>query len=96
VVRQCGAHVEHARSLIELGAVVRRAGRTPAARDHAGDLTPSERRVAELAAAGRMNRQIADELYVTVQAVEGHCGNAYRKVDICGRAELPAARLERS
>src|SRR4051812_26531487 len=41
-----------------------------AARDHAGDLTPSERRVAELAAARGMNRQIADGLYGTVEAVE--------------------------
>ena len=66
-------------------------GRPPAARDTAGDLTPSERRVADLAAAGRTNRQIADELFVTIKAVEWHLGNAYRKLDIRGRAGLGAA-----
>ena len=52
-------------------------------------LTPGERRVAELAAAGRSNRQIANTLFVTVKAVEWHLGNAYRKLDVRGRAELP-------
>jgi DNA-binding CsgD family transcriptional regulator len=51
-------------------------------------LTPGERRVAELAAAGRSNRQIANALFVTVKAVEWHLGNAYRKLDVRGRAEL--------
>ena len=124
----CGARLEHALSLTELGAAIRRAGRPgearrvlreaialadrlgadplaarareelklaggrpPAARNRAGELTPSERRVAELAAAGRTNRQIADELFVTVKAVEWHLGNAYRKLDIRGRPQLAAA-----
>jgi DNA-binding CsgD family transcriptional regulator len=52
-------------------------------------LTPGERRVAELAADGRSNRQIANTLFVTVKAVEWHLGNAYRKLDVRGRAELP-------
>ena len=34
-------------------------------------LTPSELRVARLAAGGRSNREIAGELYVTLKAVEG-------------------------
>ena len=54
-------------------------------------LTPGERRVAELAAAGRSNRQIANALFVTVKAVEWHLGNAYRKLAVRGRAELPHA-----
>jgi DNA-binding CsgD family transcriptional regulator len=54
-------------------------------------LTPGERRVAELAAAGRSNRQIANALFVTVKAVEWHLGNAYRKLEVRGRAELPHA-----
>ncbi|HWH94199.1 MAG TPA: AAA family ATPase [Baekduia sp.] len=74
----------------------RAGGRAPAAHDSAGDLTPSERRVAELAAVGRTNRQIADELFVTVKAVEWHLGNAYRKLDIRGRAQLAAALAGRS
>jgi DNA-binding CsgD family transcriptional regulator len=71
--------------------LVRAGGRAPARDGAAGDLTPSERRVAELAAAGRTNRQIADELFVTVKAVEWHLGNAYRKLDIRGRGELAQA-----
>jgi DNA-binding CsgD family transcriptional regulator len=58
----------------------------------AGGLTPSEHRVAELAAAGQTNRQIADELFLTVKSVEWHLGNTYRKLDIRSRGEL-AGRL---
>jgi len=54
-------------------------------------LTPGERRVAELAAAGQSNRQIANALFVTVKAVEWHLGNAYRKLGVGGRDGLPAA-----
>jgi DNA-binding CsgD family transcriptional regulator len=54
-------------------------------------LTPSERRVAELAARGRRNREIAEELFVTVKAVEFHLGNAYRKLRVSGRDDLSDA-----
>jgi DNA-binding NarL/FixJ family response regulator len=54
-------------------------------------LTPSERRVADLAAAGRTNRDIAQELYVTPKTVEVHLSNAYRKLDIGSRRELAGA-----
>jgi DNA-binding CsgD family transcriptional regulator len=54
-------------------------------------LTPGERRVAELAAAGRSNRQIANALFITVKAVEWHLGNTYRKLDVRGRSALPSA-----
>jgi DNA-binding CsgD family transcriptional regulator/tetratricopeptide (TPR) repeat protein len=53
-------------------------------------LTPSERRVANLAATGRSNRQIAQELFVTVKAVEWHLSNVYRKLGIRSRTRLPA------
>ena len=52
-------------------------------------LTESERRVAELAAAGRTNRQIAEELVVSVRTVESHLAAIYRKLGIERRAELP-------
>jgi DNA-binding CsgD family transcriptional regulator len=54
-------------------------------------LTGSELRIAHLAAAGRSNRQIAEELFVTIKAVEFHLGNTYRKLAIQGRRELAAA-----
>jgi DNA-binding CsgD family transcriptional regulator len=67
-------------------------GRARQAAGLAGGLTPSEHRVAELAAAGQTNRQIADTLFLTVKSVEWHLGNTYRKLDIRGRGEL-AGRL---
>jgi DNA-binding CsgD family transcriptional regulator len=54
-------------------------------------LTPSELRVARLAAEGRTNREVAQSLFVTPKAVEYHLANAYRKLQIAGRAELKAA-----
>ena len=57
----------------------------------AGSLTPSERRVAGFAALGRSNRGIAQELYVTPKTVEVHLSNAYRKLGISSRRQLPAA-----
>jgi DNA-binding NarL/FixJ family response regulator len=54
-------------------------------------LTPSERRVAELAAEGLSNREIAQSLYLTVKTVEGHLTHAYRKLDVHSRTELPNA-----
>ena len=54
-------------------------------------LTASERRVAALAAAGRSNREIAQELFVTVATVETHLRRVYRKLGVDGRPGLPAA-----
>lgn len=54
-------------------------------------LTPSERRVADLAAQGRRNREIAEELFVSVKAVEFHLGNCFRKLGISARSDLGRA-----
>jgi transposase len=51
-------------------------------------LTPAERRTAELAAAGHMNREIAKTLVVTLATVEYHLRNAYRKLGIASRKKL--------
>ena len=51
-------------------------------------LTVSERRVAELAASGMSNREIAQQLFVTVKAVEWHLSNVYRKLGIRSRTRL--------
>ena len=53
-------------------------------------LTPSELRVAQLAAAGKSNRQIAQTLFVTLKTVEMHLAGSYRKLGISSRSELPA------
>jgi DNA-binding CsgD family transcriptional regulator len=57
-------------------------------------LTAAERRVADLAAAGQTNKQIAQELFVTPKTVEVHLSNTYRKLDISGRRELAGALEE--
>jgi DNA-binding CsgD family transcriptional regulator len=54
-------------------------------------LTASERRVAELAARGMPNREIAETLFVTRKTVETHLGHAYAKLDIQTRAQLTDA-----
>jgi DNA-binding CsgD family transcriptional regulator/tetratricopeptide (TPR) repeat protein len=54
-------------------------------------LTPSERRIAELAATGQSNREIAQALFVTPKTVEYHLRNTYRKLDIQNRQELAEA-----
>jgi DNA-binding CsgD family transcriptional regulator len=57
-----------------------------------GELTPSERRVAELAASGRSNKQIAHELHITVHTVEAHLSHGYAKLGVHSRGQL-AGRL---
>lgn len=51
-------------------------------------LTAAERRVAALAAEGLTNRQIAEQLLVSVKAVEWHLSNVYRKLEIRSRKAL--------
>ena len=56
-----------------------------------GALTASERRVADLAAEGQTNKDIAQALYVTPKTVEVHLSNSYRKLGIRSRRELAEA-----
>ena len=58
-------------------------------------LTPSELRVAQLAAAGQTNRQIAQALFITQRTVETHLTSTYGKLGITSRPELPAALASR-
>jgi DNA-binding CsgD family transcriptional regulator len=51
-------------------------------------LTAAQHQVARLAAAGRTNRQIAEELFVTIKTVETHLAAVYRKLGIATRDEL--------
>jgi DNA-binding CsgD family transcriptional regulator len=89
LARRCGAMRAARRARDELqatGLTVRRY--TPIGVE---SLTPSERRVAELAASGMTNRQIAQSLFVTVKTVEAHLSAAYDKLDIGSRRELSGA-----
>ena len=54
----------------------------------AGELTATERRVVELAANGRSNKEIAHALFVTINTVEGHLSHAYVKLGVRSRAQL--------
>ena len=54
-------------------------------------LTPGERRIAQLAADGLSNRDIAQNLFITTRTVEGHLTHAYQKLAITSREQLPAA-----
>ena len=56
-----------------------------------GALTASEHRAAAMAAGGQTNREIAQALFVTPKTVEVHLSNAYRKLGIRSRRELPSA-----
>jgi DNA-binding CsgD family transcriptional regulator len=123
------APIEHARTLTELGAALRRSNQRKQAREHlraaldlthaAGALslaqrahseltatgarprlplrtgvdalTPSERRISQMAADGQTNMNIAQDLFVTTKTVEMHLTSAYRKLDIASRAELAHA-----
>ena len=51
-------------------------------------LSPSEQRVAELAASGKTNRDVAAELFISPKTVESNLARIYRKLGIHSRAEL--------
>ena len=55
-----------------------------------GELTPSEQRVAELAASGMKNRDVANALFISPKTVEANLARVYRKLGIASRAELGA------
>ncbi|MGW3044735.1 AAA family ATPase [Kitasatospora sp. NPDC001159] len=88
----CGAALVADRALEEL----RAAGDRPRTRTFqgVGALTPTERRVADLAAKGMTNREIAQHLFVGLRTVEVHLTHAYGKLGIDGRPGLAAALSE--
>ncbi len=59
-------------------------------------LTASELRVARLAAAGRTNREIAQELFITTKTASAHLSRAYRKLDVTRRSQLPEALVSKT
>jgi class 3 adenylate cyclase/DNA-binding CsgD family transcriptional regulator len=128
VLEGSSAKLERARTVVELGAALRRANERAEAREllrrgldravrggsqplidqaqaelaatgarprklvltGAESLTPSERRVAEMAAENMTNKDIAQALFVTTKTVEVHLSNVYRKLGIGSRAQLGA------
>jgi class 3 adenylate cyclase/DNA-binding CsgD family transcriptional regulator len=121
--------LEHARTLVELGAALRRGNKRQESRDFLRQglelahklgataleeraqtelaatgarprrlmltgiesLTPSERRVAEMAADNMTNKDIAQALFVTPKTVEVHLSSVYRKLEISSRSQLGTA-----
>jgi DNA-binding CsgD family transcriptional regulator len=97
LARACGAAPLAARARDELMATGARPRRARFAGAEA--LTPSELRVAELAASGLTNREIAQSLFVTAKTVGTHLGHIYAKLGLRGaeaREQLGAALRERA
>jgi DNA-binding CsgD family transcriptional regulator len=94
IAAKCGARAVERRANAELAAV----GVRPRTIDESGaeSLTPSERRVVDLAAAGGTNREIAQQLFVTEKTVETHLGRAFRKLNVSSRRQLPEVLADAS
>jgi DNA-binding NarL/FixJ family response regulator len=85
----CGATALARRALEEALAAGARPRRV--ARRGVDSLTPAELRVAQRAAEGSTNREIAEDLFVTTKTVEMHLANAYGKLGIRSRTQLAEA-----
>ena len=84
-----GARAFAERAETELGATgERRQMRTPAAHEI---LTPHELRIAQMAAEGGTNAEIAAQLYVSRRTVEYHLHKIFRKLGLTSRAQLASA-----
>jgi DNA-binding CsgD family transcriptional regulator len=84
IFRQTGAPAWAQRAEADLNRLGGRAARTDA-------LTPTEAQVAELAAAGLSNQEIADQAFLSVKTVEANLTRVYRKLAIRSRAALAHA-----
>ena len=74
------------RELVATGLRPRRA-----ALEGAAALTPRERQICELARAGKTNRAIANELFLSVKTVETHLAASFRKLGVRSRSRLAGA-----
>jgi DNA-binding NarL/FixJ family response regulator len=75
------------RELRRLGHRVVRAG----SGDADGALTGREREIAVLIAAGRTNREVAEQLVLSPRTIEAHLRNIYGKLGVRSRVELARA-----
>jgi DNA-binding CsgD family transcriptional regulator len=64
-------------------------------RTAAGELTPTEARIADLVAAGRTNKEVGAELFLSVKTIESNLSRVYEKLGVRSRSEL-VARLAAS
>ena len=85
----CGAGWHASQALTELRRAGGRGHRIPP-----DQLSPQEKAVARLAQAGRTNRQISRELYLSVNTVETHLAHVYRKLGIQRRSQLSGQDLD--
>ena len=67
------------------------ASRTPFGNESVVQLSPREHEIAELACAGLSNREVADQLVLSIRTVETHLLRVYRKLGVRSRSELVAA-----
>lgn len=95
VLRQAGEAREASAAERRTGMLVDRTENpeTPAlqATEARARLTPAERETAVLAAAGRSNKDIAEELYLSPRTVENRLQRVYEKLGIAGRTEVADA-----
>lgn len=92
LAEDCGAAPLRDRARAELVAAGARPRRTSlSGRD---SLTPRELEITTLAAQGQSNAEIAETLFLTVRTVESHLSNAYRKLEVSSRTQLPQAMGE--
>lgn len=83
IAEECGADWHAHRARVEW----RRAGGRTRARKP-DELSPQEASVAQLAQAGRTNREIAQQLHLSIKTVETHLGHIYQKLGIRSRWQL--------
>ena len=76
-----------------LSSTAARAPTTPALQtvETRGRLTPAERRPPSWPPPGLSNKEIAEQLYLSVRTVEGRLQRSYEKLGVSSRAELAAA-----
>jgi DNA-binding CsgD family transcriptional regulator len=90
VYRRLGASWDHSRaaSLARRGDIRLPALHRTGPKGYGGVLSPKERQVAQLAALGRTNREIAAELFLSPNTVEKHVASVLRKLRARNRTEL--------
>jgi DNA-binding CsgD family transcriptional regulator len=87
LAERCGAGWHAAQARVLWRRAGGRARATPS-----GVLTPQEQAVADLARAGHTNKEIASQLYLSVNTVETHLAHVYRKLGITRRWQLIAGQ----